>query len=41
MCIEKKQDMYNNISNLLGMYAYTKNKVNIKPHVKIKKDMSL
>ena len=36
---KKNQDMYNDISNLLGMYAYTKNKVNIKPYVIIGKEI--
>lgn len=39
MCLKKNQDMYNDISNLLGMYVYTKNKVNIKPYVIIGKDI--
>ena len=30
--------MYEDISNLLGLYAYTKDKINIKPYIIIDKD---
>jgi hypothetical protein len=30
---EKNNELYNDISNLLGLYAYTKDKTNIKPYV--------
>ena len=33
--VSKKQneELYKEISDLLGLYAYTKNKINIKPYV--------
>lgn len=31
--------MYNDISHLLGLYSYTKDKVNIKPYVIIGKKL--
>ena len=39
--VSKKQNMnlYEEISNLLGLYAYTKDKVNIKPYVIIGKNL--
>ena len=32
------KEMYEDISNLLGLYAYTKDKINIKPYIIIDKD---
>jgi hypothetical protein len=31
--------MYKELSDLLGLYAYTKNKINIKPFIIIGKDL--
>jgi len=36
---KKNEEMYNDISHLLGLYAYTKDKKNIKPYVIIDKDV--
>jgi type II secretory pathway component PulK len=36
---KKNQEMYDDISHLLGLYAYTKDKVHIKPYVVIGKNL--
>lgn len=36
---KKNKDLYEEMANLLGMYAYTKDKVNIKPYIIIGKDI--
>jgi len=33
---EQNEELYKEISDLLGLYAYTKDKINIKPYVIIK-----
>ena len=30
---KKNEELYKELSELLGLYAYTKNKVNIKPYI--------
>ena len=35
----KNKELYEEITNLLGIYAYTKDKTNIKPYVIIGKDL--
>lgn len=35
----KNKDLYEEMANLLGIYAYTKDKVNIKPYIIIGKDL--
>jgi hypothetical protein len=36
---KKNKDLYEKMSNLLGLYAYTKDKINIKPYIIIGKDI--
>ena len=36
---KKNKEMYEDISHLLGLYAYTKDKVHIKPYVVIGKKL--
>ena len=37
--IENNTELYKEISDLIGLYSYTKNKVNIQPYVIIGKDI--
>ena len=39
--VSKKEnnDLYEELSNLLGLYSYTKNKINIKPYIIIGKNL--
>ena len=36
---EFNAELYKEISDLMGLYSYTKNKVNIKPYIIIRKDI--
>lgn len=36
---KKNEEMYEDISHLLGLYAYTKDKIHIKPYVVIGKNL--
>jgi hypothetical protein len=36
MLVKKNEQLYKNISDLLGLYSYTKNKIHIKPYVIIR-----
>ncbi len=36
---KENEEMYKELSDLLGLYAYTKNKINIKPFIIIGKDL--
>jgi hypothetical protein len=36
---KKNKEMYEDIAHLLGLYAYTKDKVHIKPYVVIGKNL--
>ena len=36
---KENEEMYKELSDLLGLYAYTKNKTNIKPFIIIGKDL--
>ena len=36
---KQNKELYEEMANLLGMYAYTKDKINIKPYIIIGKDI--